>query len=232
MSSNRDLGKLTPIPSVAGQFVWNQATTSWQQVTKAMVALGSVDNTADNAKPVSAPQQTALDLKLNAANPDASGNSFLRSYGTTANSVSTIEKNRGTPSAPTGALNNDRIGAFAFQTMADDGTTYANVVLEAFTTEAQTATGKGALFQFAAVKTGSTTRSVALQINGLGQISMPNGYFANQPGRPAQYTLTTLPSASAYTGYEIDVTNATGGSKRCRSSGTVWQILNTTTTVS
>lgn len=47
-----------------------------------------------------------------------------------------------------------------------------------------------------------------------------------------QYTLTTLPSASTYNGYEIDVTNAAGGSKRCRSNGTVWQILNTTTTVS
>lgn len=47
-----------------------------------------------------------------------------------------------------------------------------------------------------------------------------------------QYLLASLPSASGFSGYEIDVTNATGGSKRCRSNGTVWQILNTTTTVS
>lgn len=52
------------------------------------------------------------------------------------------------------------------------------------------------------------------------------------PNRVAQFTLTTLPSAATYNGYEIDVTNATGGPKRCRSNGTVWQILNTTTTVS
>lgn len=52
------------------------------------------------------------------------------------------------------------------------------------------------------------------------------------PNRVAQYTLATLPSAATYNGYEIDVTNATGGPKRCRSNGTVWQILNTTTTVS
>ncbi len=52
------------------------------------------------------------------------------------------------------------------------------------------------------------------------------------PFRPGQYTLTTLPSAATYMGHEIDVTNATGGSKRCRSNGAVWQILNTTTTVS
>lgn len=52
------------------------------------------------------------------------------------------------------------------------------------------------------------------------------------PVKPGQYTLATLPSASTFNGYEIDVTDATGGSKRCRSNGTVWQILNTTTTVS
>ena len=47
-----------------------------------------------------------------------------------------------------------------------------------------------------------------------------------------QFTLATLPNAVTFSGYEIDVTDATGGSKRCRSNGTVWQILNTTTTVS
>lgn len=52
------------------------------------------------------------------------------------------------------------------------------------------------------------------------------------PVQVGQYTLSTLPSASAFNGYEIDVTDATGGPKRCRSNGTVWQILNTTTTVS
>jgi len=36
-------------------------------ITKSMVGLGNVDNTADTAKPVSTAQQTALDLKLNAA---------------------------------------------------------------------------------------------------------------------------------------------------------------------
>lgn len=47
-----------------------------------------------------------------------------------------------------------------------------------------------------------------------------------------QYLLASLPVASAFSGFEIDVTNATGGPKRCRSNGSVWQILNTTTTVS
>jgi hypothetical protein len=65
-----------------------------------------------------------------------------------------------------------------------------------------------------------------------GVTSITSAMVSTLPNRVAQYTLTTLPSAATYNGYEIDVTNATGGSKRCRSSGTVWQILNTTTTVS
>jgi hypothetical protein len=38
-------------------------------ITKSMVGLGSVDNTADTAKPVSTAQQTALNLKANLSNP-------------------------------------------------------------------------------------------------------------------------------------------------------------------
>jgi hypothetical protein len=38
-------------------------------ITKSMVGLGSVDNTADTAKPVSTAQQTALDLKANLTSP-------------------------------------------------------------------------------------------------------------------------------------------------------------------
>jgi hypothetical protein len=55
------------------------------------------------------------------------------------------------------------------------------------------------------------------------------------PVKVGQYTLTTLPSASAFNGYEIDVTNATvapAGPKRCRSNGSNWLILNTNTPVS
>lgn len=40
-------------------------------VTKADVGLGVVDNTADTAKPVSTPQQTALNLKASTAYVDA-----------------------------------------------------------------------------------------------------------------------------------------------------------------
>ncbi len=52
-------------------------------ITKTMVGLGSVDNTADTAKPVSTAQQTALDLKAPLASPALTG----------------------TPTAPTAAAN-------------------------------------------------------------------------------------------------------------------------------
>lgn len=42
-------------------------------ITKSMVGLGSVDNTADTAKPVSTAQQTALNLKANLASPTFTG---------------------------------------------------------------------------------------------------------------------------------------------------------------
>jgi hypothetical protein len=42
-------------------------------ITKSMVGLGSVDNTADASKPVSTAQQTALDLKSNLASPTFTG---------------------------------------------------------------------------------------------------------------------------------------------------------------
>jgi hypothetical protein len=42
-------------------------------ITKTMVGLGNVDNTADTAKPVSTAQQTALNLKANLASPTFTG---------------------------------------------------------------------------------------------------------------------------------------------------------------
>lgn len=52
------------------------------------------------------------------------------------------------------------------------------------------------------------------------------------PMNIAQYTLATLPSASAFPGSMILVSNASGGPKFCVSNGGLWQIINTATTVS
>jgi len=48
-------------------------TTTATGITKTMVGLANVDNTADASKPVSTAQQTALDLKANLANPTFTG---------------------------------------------------------------------------------------------------------------------------------------------------------------
>ncbi|WP_282346475.1 hypothetical protein [Pseudomonas sp. PS01301] len=82
--------------------------------------------------------------------------------------------------------------------------------------------------------TGAYVR-IPLSIDRASGVTTLSGLVMNGPSRVAQYTLTTLPSASAYNGHEIDVTNATvspAGPKRCRSNGTNWLILNTNTPVS
>lgn len=82
----------------------------------------------------------------------------------------------------------------------------------------------GAQIGFGNAVDARTAPSIVFGLNG-------SASFANAI-RPGQFTLGTLPSASAYPGYYITVTDATGGPKLCRSSGTIWQIANTTTTVS
>ena len=52
------------------------------------------------------------------------------------------------------------------------------------------------------------------------------------PVKVGQYTIATMPSAAANPNAIILVTNAAGGAKLCLSNASVWQILNTTTTVS
>jgi len=66
------LGNVTN-ESKATMFASPTFTGTVSGVTKAMVGLGSVDNTADTAKPVSTAQQTALNLKANLASPTFTG---------------------------------------------------------------------------------------------------------------------------------------------------------------
>jgi hypothetical protein len=58
-------------------------------ITKSMVGLGSVDNTADTSKPVSTAQQTALDLKSNLSGPTFTGTVTLPSTTSIGNVSST-----------------------------------------------------------------------------------------------------------------------------------------------
>lgn len=86
----------------------------------------------------------------------------------------------------------------------------------------------GALIGGVVVQQGSTDFASALWLARVGNMLVNRGVPA--VSFPA-YTLTTLPSAAANAGRFIDVTNATGGAKLCRSDGTAWKIANTTTTV-
>jgi hypothetical protein len=217
--------QVNSVTSVAGR-------TGAVTLTKSDVGLANADNTADSAKPVSVAQQAALDAKLDLNNPQGLNNLTMRTFSPSQSTSLSVERSRGTPSAPLPTLNNDKLGAFSFQSLDSAGNIYQNVVLEAFSRVDQSPTDRGALFQFATVKKGESTRSVALQIDDGGKISMPNGFYAGMPSRLAPYTLSTLPTASGWTNFLIIVTNATGGPKVCYSNGANWLILNTTTPVS
>ena len=86
-------------------------------ITKTMVGLGSVDNTGDAAKPVSADQQAALNLKANIASPTFTGvvtipaNAIISGYATTMSPTFS-----GTPTVPTAvtATNTTQIASTEF----------------------------------------------------------------------------------------------------------------------
>ncbi len=65
-----------------------------------------------------------------------------------------------------------------------------------------------------------------------GLTSITSSVVMSLPTKLATFTVATLPSAPLYSGCTIMVSNAAGGSKQCTSNATVWQITNTTTTVS
>lgn len=79
-------------------------------ITKSMVGLGSVDNTADSAKPVSTATQTALDLKADLTSPALTG----------------------TPSAPTASFSTDstQIATTAFVKSVLNNIGSLNLVLD------------------------------------------------------------------------------------------------------
>lgn len=157
-------------------------------------------------------------------------NSFSATAGGSPSLITT--RYRGSQAAPSAVLANDRLSFNVSRSYASDGGIKIPFAMEVYASEDHTASAQGCTFVIATTKTGSNGRSNALRINGAGVVELPNGSVSSAPVRVGQYTLSTLPAASAWPGYEIDVTDAAGGAKRCRSDGTNWKILNTTTTVS
>lgn len=231
--------QVNSVTSVAGR-------TGAVTLAKGDVGLSNVDNTADSAKPVSVAQQAALDAKANLSGATfggavgATGSMMVSAAGASIFPSNSLYRARGTIDAPTGVLQNDKIGEFAFQAVGSDGVVTTALSMEGFTTEAHGPSGRGIQVNFATVRTGQTGRSVAFNIGGDGRLTASGGIatpagistMLGGPMRLGPYTLTTLPSAAAWPNYLIIVTNAAGGSKVCWSNGTNWCLLNTTTTVS
>lgn len=260
MTANRQLSQLVPLPSVSGQFVRDQATNAWVQVTKAMTGLGNVDNTSDANKPVSTAQQTALNAKVG-----LTGNDTIAGVKTFSSSPivptvlgTDVSQAVASSAAVRAIMAQFGLGAADLQQLvnADDMTLKPGWYITTAATTGTLPTTYG-IVRSDSLAGGGSTNTWALYTFYATNGSIYNRFSINlaawSPWRPqvfstgadftgpvtvaapvrvGQYTLTTLPSAATYNGYEIDVTNATGGSKRCRSNGTVWQILNTTTTVS
>lgn len=228
--------QVNTVTSVAGR-------TGAVVLAKADVGLPNADNTADNVKPVSAPQQTAIDAAITGNKRKWNGG-FNR-YNT-SQTLTIAQLGRviwftapgltcTMPAPATGAagdcytIRNGTTGTLTITTPsgsiypeADNLATQSYVLGPREWVEVGT---DGANWCF-------NLRGRLDQASPLDSPAFTSSAQVAGPVKPGQYTLTTLPSASAFSGYEIDVTNATGGSKRCRSNGTVWQILNTTTTVS
>jgi len=233
MGANRDISKLGPLPTtVGGAFVWT--TAGWSQATKANVGLGNADNTADSAKPVSVAQQAALDLKAPIASPQFTGNSIfggnaqvLAALVTIYGDITLTRTSGNTAFNLSG--NPGQQKRVAFYTGTSARWTFGS------SNGAESGSNAGSDFWISRFADDSSGIDVPVRIiRATGETQMMSA-SASGPVRVGQYTLATLPSASAFNGYEIDVTNSTvspAGPKRCRSNGTNWLILNTNTPVS
>ena len=85
----------------------NNFTNTVSGITKSMVGLSNVDNTTDANKPVSTPQQTALNLKANLANPTFTGtvSGITKTMVGLANVDNTTDANKPVSTAQQTALN-------------------------------------------------------------------------------------------------------------------------------
>ena len=166
-------------------------------ITKTMVGLGSADNTADTAKPVSTATQTELDLKLASA-------TAASTYAPLASPVLT-----GTPAAPTAAAdtNSTQIATTAFAkaeadaaeaAAASDATTKANAAkTDAEATAAADATAKVAAE--AALRVSGDSASVSTAATSAAAIYAPLA-------SPTFTGTVTLPAGTITAGMILDGT--------------------------
>jgi hypothetical protein len=218
------------VTSVAGR-------TGVVTLTKSDVGLANADNTADADKPVSLAQQAALDAKLGSNAPVALSSFRVNRYddGPGNSPLVTMYRARGTAASQSAVMNGDILGGMYYAGRDSAGGSPLTFAMVATAAEDFTSTGVGTSVTIQKTNSGSTSRSNIMQFGGNGQVTLNFGALMGAPMRLGQYTLTTLPSPSAYPGHLIEVTNATvapAGRKTCQSNGTSWLILNTNTPVS
>ncbi|MES2868958.1 MAG: pyocin knob domain-containing protein [Pseudomonadota bacterium] len=176
------------------------------------IGLGAVNNTADASKPVSTAQQAAIISSLASFGLGATSAPVITDY----NAVSTGGFYRDQGNSANSPLAAGSVGVLLNIQYSTAGQLQLVARLTSITAANQ-------LFW----------RSRAGGIwAGWRELAPLDSPVFTSPIRLSQYTMATLPSASAYPGSIIDVTNATGGPKACRSDSSAWKILNTTTTVS
>jgi hypothetical protein len=213
--------QVNAVTSVAGR-------TGTVTLTKSDVGLANADNTADSAKPVSVAQQAALDLKAPINTPSFTGGATVNGTASVVDGDLSIRRTSGAVQFVLNAAagnyryfryltNNSVRWDFGISNGAESGSDAgSDFYINAFSDTAAFLSSPWGI-----TRATGETRMTRAAISG--------------PVRVGQYTLTTLPAASAFSGYEIDVTNATvapAGPKRCRSNGVNWLILNTNTPVS
>lgn len=225
----QDGAQVNAVTSVAGR-------TGAVTLAKGDVGLGNVDNTPDTAKPVSTAQQTALDGKAPLVNPVF-----------TSGVTSVLSQNAFSAQAPSG---NPQTGfSLVVSAGITDQKTFEwlatsqgsprmtlRTINEAYSagTEFLVAyrAASGHQMDRLCIKGVNMVVGQDAQIDSNYRLQVAGALLTTGPIKPAAYTLTTLPSAALFNGGLIEVTNATGGPKICRSNGSVWQILNSTNTVS
>lgn len=168
-------------------------------ITKSMVGLGNVDNTADTAKPVSTAQQTALNLKANLAGATftadlvingltagaGNGLSANTAFGASALSAGASAQNRTAIGAfaltSSTGNNNTAVGAFAAAAFVSgaNNTAIGQSALDAATSGTNnTAVGNGAL----SGSTGSTEATAVGAAAGAGATGIRGTYLGASAG--------------------------------------------------
>lgn len=103
-------------------------------ITKSMVGLGSVDNTADLSKPISSAQQTALNLKANIASPTLTG---------TPAAPTAVVGTSTTQIATTAFVQNQLVAGTQYRVFTDGVTTFREGVRSTYFVLDQTRTATG-----------------------------------------------------------------------------------------